>query len=173
MGPVAVAEAEVVDDVGPLPAALRGDRRDAVGIVLEDGGETRAGQPGVAGRDAGLPDPGVRLGRIERIDLGVVVERDRDMVPEEALGAFLIGRRDLDDERLDPIAVGRQLEGPIVDARLEVLERAVAGPGQGARAGAIDSSDGTSSSRPEGSRIARGMSVGRSPGRQAERTIGT
>jgi hypothetical protein len=116
-----------VDDVGPLPAALRGDRRDSIGVVLEDRGQTRAGEPGVARGDTRLADPGVGLARIERVDLGVVVEGDRDVVAEEALGPPLLGPRDLDDVRLDAIAVRRQLEGPVVDACLEVLERAVAG----------------------------------------------
>ncbi len=127
VGPVAVAHAHVVDDVRPLPAHLRGDRRDAVLEVLERRIEPRAREPRIARRDPALADPRLRLGRLERVDLQMVVKRDADRRLDQALEPRLLVGAQRDGLRLDAVEVGRQLEGPVVDAGAQVVERAVAG----------------------------------------------
>ena len=114
VGPVRVAHADVVDDVGPLPAALAGDGRGAVAEVLEDRGQARAGEPLVARGQVRVADPLVLLGDVVRGHLEVVVERDRRVGREQAPGAVLLGLADVHHERRHPIGLGRESEGAVV-----------------------------------------------------------
>ena len=130
--PVREAHADVVDDVGPLPAGLAGDRRGAVAEVLEHRGEARPREPLVARERVGVADPVVALGEVDGVDLEVVVEADRGMAREQPPGARLLGVAHLDRERRDAVRLAREVEDAVVAAGLEVAVRAVATVAEGA-----------------------------------------
>ena len=56
------------------------------------------------------------------------MERDADVLTQDALGSRFIVVAQLKDERLDPSELGRHLELPVVDTGLEVGERPVSVP---------------------------------------------
>ena len=84
------------------------------------------------------------LAGVERVDLGWSWSEIATLLGEEPLDALLLRRRHLDDARLHPVQVGRELEGPVVAARLEVARttgsrRSGAGAGRRGRARPHDS----------------------------------
>ena len=56
------------------------------------------------------------------------MERDADVLTQDALGSRFVVVAQLKDERLDPPVLGRQLELSVVDTGLEVGERPVPVP---------------------------------------------
>ncbi len=119
---------EVVDHVGPLPAALRGDRGGAVHEVLQHRVEAARREALEPVGLASLADVGVVLGQVRRHDPRVVVERDAHTRTQEPFGPLLLLGCERIDERLDTTDLGWQLELEVVRSRFQVGERAVAVP---------------------------------------------
>jgi hypothetical protein len=127
MRDVRQAHAEVVDDVVPLPAGLRSDRRGAVHQAVEHRVETGLRHARVAGDVTTLAAVLGQVAEVLRDHEAVVVERDREVLVEEALHALLLGRTDLDLARRDAVELLRERELAVVRAGLEILEAAEAG----------------------------------------------
>jgi hypothetical protein len=121
VGQVAQPHAQVVQDVVPLPAGLRGDRADAVHQVVEHAVEPRGGEALVAREVAAPPLLLEDLADVLRRHDRMVVHRDHDVLRHQALDARLLLRGDLHLPGRHAAQLLRQVEAPVVGVLLEVL----------------------------------------------------
>ncbi len=125
MRDVAVAYADVVNDVRPLPACTGGNQGRAVHEILEQDVYAGDAQPFVARPFASLTHVLEYLADILRKNRRVIVERDDDVLFQQPLYlAFLVFRHRI-HVRLDPADLFGQFEGLVIHPWLQVLERSV------------------------------------------------
>ena len=126
MRDIGEAHSQVVDDVVPLPAHPRGDRRRAAHQRVEDAVQTRNGETLVAGPLAAMAAVVRHVRDVRRRDRDVVVERNDDVLLEQTLHASLFGVGNRDAPREYATDLPRELERLVVGVGLEILEGAVA-----------------------------------------------
>ena len=125
MRDVREAHAEVVDDVVPLPAGLRGDRGRAVHKAVEHSVEPGDGHARVAGEVAALAPVLREFREVFRYDEAVIVQRDREVLVEKPLYPRLLALGDLHLSRGDAVDLLGERELAVVGPPFEVLEAPV------------------------------------------------
>src|SRR6266850_782727 len=123
---VGEAHAKIEEDVVPLPALVRGDRRGAVHEVLEHDVRVGDREPGVARRVATLPPLLQHAAHVLREDRGVVVHRDDLRAIQDRPCTLLLRRGELDLRRRHTVHVLRQRDVLVVLTRREIREGAIA-----------------------------------------------
>ena len=113
-------EPEVLDHLGPFPAALRVEVEEPVKEAVEDGVPVAVAQPFEPGRQSALA--GVVAGIIHPLGKHhqMVVERDVNVLLEVLLDPLLLGLIEPDRTRGDPVELGGEFKGSVVRAGLQI-----------------------------------------------------